>query len=66
MKKRFNAYIRSLEFCNSNISELIALLRYKNISILKANEIRAFCDIDMCIETLQTLKESLQKEITQK
>lgn len=57
----FKEEIRNLAFAKEMyLNELIALLKYENVSMLEQNKVRALSDIDLMIETMQELKEKIK------
>lgn len=58
---KFKEEIRNLTFARETyLNELIALLRYENVSIIEQNKARALSDIDLMIETMQELREKIK------
>lgn len=56
----YEAELRSLDFAKYCYDEIVALLKYKNDSMVELNKTRVIGSIDLVIETMEELKKKLK------
>ena len=57
----FDSFISDLSFIRDDMIMLKALLSYKNIEMIRLNELRATAAIDLAIDSLKALRKSIEK-----
>ena len=55
----FDSFISDLGFIKDDMIMLKALLSYKNIEMIRLNELRATAAIDLAIDSLKALRKSI-------
>ena len=60
-REEYDKNIKALEWAKKQVEEAIALLSYKDDSMLKiqANKTRIICGLDLAIENLETVQEEI-------
>ena len=57
----FDSFISDLNFIKDDMIMLKALLSYKNIKMIRLNELRATAAIDLAIDSLRALRKSIEE-----
>ena len=57
----FDSFISDLSFIRDDMIMLKALLSYKNIEMIRLNELRATAAIDLAIDSLRALRKSIEE-----
>lgn len=57
----FDSFISDLGFVRDDMIMLKTLLSYKNLEMLRLNELRATAAIDLAIDTLKALRKSIEE-----
>ena len=57
----FDSFISDLSFIRDDMIMLKALLSYKNIEMIRLNELRATAAIDLAIDSLKALRKSIEE-----
>lgn len=57
----FDSFISDLSFIRDDMIMLKALLSYKNLEMIRLNELRATAAIDLAIDSLKALRKSIEE-----
>lgn len=57
----FDSFILDLSFIKDDMIMLEALLSYKNLEMIRLNELRATAAIDLAIDSLKVLRKSIEE-----
>ena len=57
----FDSFISDLRFIRDDMIMLKALLSYKNLEMIRLNELRATAAIDLAIDSLKALRKSIEE-----